>query len=195
MNVGRESRCPCGCASILGVRALWSILDPRNTRTTILATSRRANGRGRRRIQEARRPYRAPDAHRAEHRIAWLDGMARRPRRAPDAHRVIRRRAPAGLVPALERPDGPRRRRATAATKEMPDMLASRRTSPAVESMPEIPCEQHAVEYDGRLSAPGQPERWVRRTGPSGSSARTPSGCQSWAQGVPGAQGKTAAGR
>lgn len=55
--------------------------------------------------------------------------------------------------------------------------------------------KQHAVEYDGRLSAPGQPERWVRRTGPSGSSARTPSGCQSWAQGVPGTQGKIAAGR
>lgn len=172
MNLGREQRCPCSRASTLGVRALWSIFDPRSTRTTILATSRRPSGGGRRGIQEARRPY-----------------------RAPDAHRVIRRRAPAGLVPALERPDGPRRRRATAATKEMPDMLASRRTSPAVESMPEIPCEQHAVEYDGRLSAPGQPERWVRRTGPSGSSARTPSGCQSWAQGVPGAQGKTAAGR
>lgn len=172
MNLGREQRCPCSRASTLGVRALWSIFDPRNTRTTILATSRRANGRGRRRIQEARRP-----------------------RRAPDAHHVVRRRAPAGLVPALERPDGLRRRRATAATREMPDMLASRRTSPAVESMPEISCEQHAVEYDGRLSAPGQPERWVRRTGPSGSSARTPSGCQSWAQGVPGTQGKIAAGR
>ena len=172
MNLGREQRCPCSCASILGVRALWSMFDPRSTRTTILATSRRTDGRGRRGIQEARRPH-----------------------RAPDAHRVVRRRAPAGLVPALEQPDGPRRRRATAATREMPDMLASRRTSPAVESMPEIPCEQRTVGYDGRLSAPGQPERWVRRTGPSGSSARTPSGCQSWAQGVPGTQGKIAAGR
>ena len=170
MNLGREPRCPCSCASILGVGALRSIFDPRSTRTTILATSRRPGGGGRRGIQEARHP-----------------------RRAPDARRVVRRRAPAGFVPALERPDGLRRRMATAAT--MPDMLASRRTSPAVESMPEIPCEQHAVEYDGRLSAPGQPERWVRRTGPSGSSARTPSGCQSWAQGVPGAQGKIAAGR
>lgn len=34
-------------------------------------------------------------------------------------------------------------------------MLASHRTSPAVESMPEIPCEQHAVEYDGRLISSG----------------------------------------
>ena len=87
MNLGREPRCPCSCASILGIRALWSIFDPRSTRTTILATSRRTDGRGRRGIQEARHPY-----------------------RAPDAHRVVRRRAPAGLVPALERPDGPRRR-------------------------------------------------------------------------------------
>lgn len=132
MNLGREPRCPCSCAGILGVGALWSIFDPRSTRTTILATSKRSGGRGRRGIQEARRPY-----------------------RAPDAHRVVRRRALAGLVPALERPDGPRRRRATAATREMPDMLASRRTSPAVESMPEIPCEQHAVEYDGRLIGSG----------------------------------------
>ena len=132
MNLGREQRCPCSCASILGVRALWSMFDPRSTWTTILATSRKTDGRGRRGIQEARRPH-----------------------RAPDAHRVVRRRAPAGLVPALERPDGPRRRRATAATRKMPDMLASRRTSPAVESMPEIPCEQRAVGYDGRLISSG----------------------------------------
>lgn len=132
MNLGREPRRPCSCAGILGVRALWSIFDPRNTRTTILATSRRPGGGGRRGIQEARRPH-----------------------RAPDAHRVVRRRAPARLVPALGRPDGLCRRRATAATRKMPDMLASRRTSPAVESMPEIPCEQRAVGYDGRLISSG----------------------------------------
>ena len=34
-------------------------------------------------------------------------------------------------------------------------MLASRRTLPAVESMPEIPREQHAVGYDGRLISSG----------------------------------------
>ena len=35
---------------------------------------------------------------------------AQRPRRSPDARRVVRRRVPAGLVPALERADGLRRR-------------------------------------------------------------------------------------